>query len=62
MKASLNRAFSTLGSGQPRAGWCQDVEGWHGLDPKPGDLAMGRLKVCESKLEGRTRKLCNTLR
>ena len=62
MKASLNRAFSTLGSDRPCAGRCQDVERWHGIDPKPGDLAMGRLKVCESKLEGRTRKLCNTLR
>ena len=48
MKESLNRAFSTLGSGRPRADRCQDVEGWHGLDPKPGDLAMSRLKVSES--------------
>ena len=61
MKASLNRAYSTLGSGQ-LADQCQDVERWRRLDPKPGDLAMSRLKVRESGLEGRTRKLCNTLR
>ncbi len=32
-KASLNRAYSAL------------VEGSHGLDPKPGELPMARVKL-----------------
>ena len=33
---------------------------WHATDPKPGDLAMTRMKVRESGLEVRTHEPCNT--
>ncbi len=32
-----------------------------GQDPKPGELAMARLKQRESAVEGRTHKLCKIL-
>ncbi len=32
-----------------------------GIDPKPDELTMSRLKVCESTLEDRTRELRNVL-
>ncbi len=31
-------------------------------DPKPGELALGRVKLCESRVEARTGRSCKAFR
>ncbi len=37
-------------------------DGWHILDPKPGELPMVRVKAAERRLEVRTPQRCKVVR
>ena len=52
-QVSLRSELKPLGVGAAKASLNRAIE-LRGLDPKPGDLAMGRLKVRLHALEGRT--------